>query len=61
MMYKKGKSKMGERERVSWIYVHNKLWYINNRIGIDEWCRRLRKLDAMFNKDSKYYKIYHPK
>jgi len=29
--------------------------YYNNRIDVDELCKRLRRLDKLVNKDSKYY------
>lgn len=46
--------------RIRQLYLHHWMWYYNNKIGIDEYCRRLRRMDALFNKDSKYYTIYHP-
>lgn len=52
-------NKMKEKyddNRIRNVYLHYFLQYYNNKMDIDEYCLKLRKLDKLFNVDSEYYK-----
>lgn len=44
---------MNDKYRFMWL--HQWMMYYNNKIDIDELCKRLRRLDKLTNKDSKYF------
>lgn len=47
--------KLDVNDRGRKIYLHYFMWYYTNKIDVDEFCLRLRRLDKIINPQSKYY------
>ena len=48
---------MERDSRIRTVYLHHFMSYYNNKIDIDELCKRLRRLDKHFNQHSPYYNM----